>query len=65
LFGQSRKKRTGFSAHPSLDQETKDDTRKPYSKTTGNSQVKREIFQRGKNKMGLCQRGEIRKREGF
>jgi len=39
LFGQSRK-RTGFSAHPSLDQETKDDTRKPCSKTTGNSQVK-------------------------
>jgi|GEM_PF-4543311 len=48
LFGQSRKK-TGFSAHPSLDQGTKDDTRKPCSKTTGNSQVKS-----GNDKLEIC-----------
>jgi len=33
-------KRTGFSVHPSLNQETKDDTRKHCSKTTGFSQIK-------------------------
>jgi len=33
-------KRRGLSAHPRFDQGTKDDTRKPSSKTTGNPQVK-------------------------
>jgi len=29
------------------------------------SGIKREIFQRGKNKMGLCRGMEIRERKGF